>query len=117
MSRPPGIKAVAARAGVSVGTVSNVLNRPDAVSADNRQKVLAAIDELGFVRNSSASSLRAGRSRVLGLVVLDIGNPFFTDVARGVEEVAAARGMSVLLCNTDGSVEREARHLQFLEEQ
>lgn len=117
MTRPPGIKQVALAAGVSVGTVSNVLNRPGRVSEANRARVLAAIEELGFVRNSSASQLRAGRSRVLGLLVLDIGNPFFTDVARGVEQVAAERGMSVLLCNTDGSAERENRHLQFLEEQ
>ena len=113
----PGIKDVAALAGVSVGTVSNVLNRPAGVSAANRDRVQTAIEELGFVRNSSASQLRAGRSSVLGLVVLDIGNPFFTDVARGVEQVAAEQGMSVLLCNSDGSPDRESGHLQFLEEQ
>lgn len=116
-SRPAGIKAVAARAGVSVGTVSNVLNRPDRVSEQSRRRVRTAMDELGFVRNSSASALRAGRSRSLGLVVLDIGNPFFTDVARGVEQVADERGMAVLLCSSDGSLERQDRHLQFLEEQ
>jgi LacI family transcriptional regulator len=116
MSRPAGIKAVAERALVSVGTVSNVLNRPDQVAAPTRARVEAAMRELGFVRNSSAGSLRAGRSHALGLVVLDIGNPFFTDVARGVEQAAAEQGYAVLLCNSDGSPARQATHLRFLEE-
>lgn len=117
MGRPAGIKAVAAAAGVSVGTVSNVLNRPAQVSPATRARVEQAMAELGFVRNSSASTLKAGRSRSLGLVVLDIGNPFFTDVARGVEQVAAERGYAVLLCNSDESATREGTHLTFLEEQ
>lgn len=117
MPRPAGIKAVAERAGVSVGTVSNVLNRPEQVSRDSRRRVQQAIEELGFVRNSWASQLRAGRSHAIGLLVLDVGNPFFTEVARGVEQVTAERGLSVLLCNADSSVDRQDRHLQFLEEQ
>src|SRR5918997_2513254 len=76
------IRDVAGRAGVSVGTVSNVLNRPDVVSETTRTRVLDAIAALGFVRNESARQLRAGSSRTVGLVVLDIANPFFTDVAR-----------------------------------
>ncbi|MDX6200172.1 MAG: LacI family transcriptional regulator [Actinomycetota bacterium] len=116
-SRPAGIKAVAARAGVSVGTVSNVLNRPTQVSESTRARVLAAIDELGFVRHSSASQLRAGRSHTVGLVVLDIGNPFFTDLARGLEAEAAEHALSVLLFSSDGSAERQRRQLRFLEEQ
>jgi LacI family transcriptional regulator len=115
--QPAGIKAVALRAGVSVGTVSNVLNRPGQVSPPTRDRVEAAMRELGFVRNSSAGALRAGRSTALGLVVLDIGNPFFTDIARGVEQAAAERGYAVLLCNTDGSPARQDTHLRFLEEQ
>jgi LacI family transcriptional regulator len=117
VTRPAGIKAVAAHAGVSVGTVSNVLNRPSQVSEQTRVRVLAAIDELGFVRHSSASQLRAGRSQTVGLVVLDIGNPFFTDLARGAEDEAAAQSRSVLLFSSDGSAERQARQLRFLEEQ
>jgi LacI family transcriptional regulator len=116
-TRPAGIKAVAVRAGVSVGTVSNVLNRPEQVSAPTRERVERAMVDLGFVRNSSAGALKAGRSMALGLVVLDIGNPFFTDVARGVEQAAAERGYAVLLCNSDESREREDTHLRFLEEQ
>jgi LacI family transcriptional regulator len=79
------VRDVAAEAGVSVGTVSNVLNRPDKVSAGTVARVQAAIELLGFVRNDAARQLRAGRSRSIGLVVLDVGNPFFTDLARGAE--------------------------------
>lgn len=102
---------------MSLGTVSNVLNRPDLVSPATRDKVLVAIAELGFVRNESARHLRAGTSRTIGLVVLDIANPFFTDVARGVEEVANAAGLSVILCNSDDRPEKEAAHLAVLAEQ
>src|SRR3954463_14984383 len=111
------IRDVAERAGVSVGTVSNVLNRPEAVGTGTRERVLAAIEALGFVRNESARQLRAGRSRTLGLVVLDIANPFFTDVARGVEDVANAAGLAVILCNSDDRAAKEAAHLDVLTEQ
>ncbi|WP_104528974.1 LacI family DNA-binding transcriptional regulator [Blastococcus saxobsidens] len=111
------MRDVAGRAGVSVGTVSNVLNRPETVSEGTRQRVLDAIADLGFVRNESARQLRAGSSRTVGLVVLDIANPFFTDVARGVEEVVEAAGLSLILCNTDDRRERESAHLAVLAEQ
>jgi LacI family transcriptional regulator len=108
---------VARHAGVSLGTVSNVLNRPDRVSPTTRKRVLAAIDELGFVRNEAARQLRAGRSRTIGLVVLDIGNPFFTDLAAGVEVAAATAGLSVVLCNSGESKTREEHYLSLLQEQ
>jgi len=99
-----------------VGTVSNVLNRPDTVSEGTRRRVLDAIAALGFVRNESARHLRAGHSRTIGLVVLDIANPFFTDVARAVEEVANAEGLAVILCNSDDRPAKEAAHLDVLAE-
>jgi LacI family transcriptional regulator len=111
------IRDVAGHAGVSVGTVSNVLNRPETVGAETRRRVLDAIAALGFVRNESARQLRAGSSRTIGLVVLDIANPFFTDVARGVEEAANAAGLAVILCNTDDRQDREAAYLDVLAEQ
>ncbi|MFV0632625.1 LacI family DNA-binding transcriptional regulator [Demequina sp.] len=111
------VKEVAARAGVSVGTVSNVLNRPDSVRQSTIDKVQAAIEELGYVPNDAARQLRAGRSQTLALVVLDVGNPFFTDVARGVEKRAAREGLTVLLANSDESGEREASHLAVFERQ
>jgi LacI family transcriptional regulator, galactose operon repressor len=112
-----GIKEVARRAGVSPGTVSNVLNRPERVAPETRSRVERAIDELGFVRNGSASTLRAGQSRAVGLVVLDVGNPFFVEVARGVEDVVSDRDHAVILCNSGESPEKEARNLRVLAEQ
>jgi LacI family transcriptional regulator len=111
------VKDVAARAGVSLGTVSNVLNRPHLVAETTRQRVLDAISELGFVRNEHARQLRAGSSRSLGYVVLDASNPFFTDVARGVEEAAQSAGLSVYLCNSNDDPQREASYLELLLEQ
>jgi len=112
-----GINQVAAHAGVSVGTVSNVLNRPDRVSAPTRNKVLRAIEELGFVRNESGRQLRAGHSRTVAYVVLDASNPFFTDVAKGIEQVARAAGVALYICNSDGDSAREADYLDLLLEQ
>jgi LacI family transcriptional regulator len=111
------MKDVAARAGVSLGTVSNVLNRPDVVAEATRARVLAAIDALNFVRNDSARQLRAGRSRTLAYVVLDVANPFFTDVERGVTEVADAQGLTVFLCNSAQDGRRQASFLDLLEQQ
>ncbi len=116
MKPPVGIRDVAAHAGVSVATVSNVLNRPEIVAEATRRRVLASIGALGFVRNESARQLRAGRSRVIGLVVLDVANPFFTDVARGVEDEASTAGLSVILCNSDDKRDKETRYLDLLEE-
>jgi len=112
-----GIKDVAERAGVSVGTVSNVLNRPEIVSDTAARRVRDAIAELGFVRNEPARQLRTGGSRTLAYVVLDAANPFFTDVAAGVEEVAAELGLSVFLCNSRQSAERQTSYLEVLGEQ
>ena len=113
----PGMKDVAQLAGVSIGTVSNVLNRPEAVSDKTRHRVLTAIWELGFVRNESARQLRAGSSRFLAYVVMDAGNPFFTDVARGVEEAARAAGFAVYLCNSDEDADRQNEYLALLHQQ
>lgn len=117
VSEPVSIKEVAARAGVSAGTVSNVLNRPEKVAVQTRSRVEEVIRELGFVRHGSASTLRAGHSRTIGLSVIDIGNPFFTDVAAGVEDVASARGYAVILGNSSGSRAKEERNLLVLAEQ
>jgi LacI family transcriptional regulator len=114
---PVSIREVAALAGVSLGTVSNVLNRPEVVAEPTRTRVQAAIKQLGFIRNESARQLRAGRSRTIGLVVLDVANPFFTDVARGAENVADANEIMVMLCNTDQDAAREDRQLAMLLQQ
>ena len=80
------ISDVAERAGVSVGTVSNVVNRPDRVTESTRVRVRDAISTLGWVPNGSAATLRAGQATLVGLIVPDIRNPFFTEVARGAED-------------------------------
>lgn len=117
MTESANVIGVAQRAGVSVGTVSNVLNRPERVAPRTRERVLQAIEELGFVRNEAARQLRAGRSRTIGLVVLDVRNPFFTDLAAGVESVAEEAGLSVILCNSAESTAREDHYLSLLREQ
>ncbi|MER7475865.1 LacI family DNA-binding transcriptional regulator, partial [Micromonospora sp. NPDC000018] len=111
------IKEVARHAGVSIGTVSNVLNRPDLVAPATRQRVLDAIGALGYVRNDSARQLRAGRSRTIAIVVLDVANPFFADVVRGAEMEAEQAGGVVVVCNSGEDRAREHRHLDILEEQ
>ena len=111
------VRDVALRAGVSVGTVSNVMNHPEKVSPGAVARVTAAIDELGFIRNDAARQLRDGRSKTIGMVVLDVRNPFFTDVARGAEDAAAGEGLSVTLGNSDENQQREASYLDLFEQQ
>lgn len=110
------IRDVARRAGVSVGTVSNVLNRPDEVSADSVTRVQQAIDDLGYVRNEAARKLRAGVSATVGFVVLNGQNPFFNDVVRGAEDEATARGIAILYGNTDEDRTRENMYVDLFEE-
>ena len=117
MSSTVSIKDVAARAGVSVGTVSNVLNRPERVAEETRTRVQLAIIALGFVRNEPARQLRAGRSRTIGLLVLDAANPFFADVSRGAEEAAAQAGLAVILCNSGQDAAKESAYLNLMAEQ
>ncbi len=111
------VRDVALRAGVSVGTVSNVMNHPDKVAPSTVERVQQAISELGFIRNDAARQLRNGRSNTIGLVVLDVRNPFFTDVARGAEDAAAAAGLTVTLGNSDENTAREATYLDLFEQQ
>ena len=112
-----GIKEVASRAGVSIGTVSNVLNRPAFVSEPTRVKVRKAIEELGFVRNDTGRQLRAGQSRTIAYVMLDAANPFFTDVAKGIEEVSREHDVGLYLCDSGGDAGRQADYLELLLEQ
>jgi len=115
--RRPSVKDVAELAQVSLGTVSNVLNRPDRVSVGTRERVERAMSELGFVLNESARQLRMGRSDTLAYVMLDATNPFFTDVARGIELAAEKADLSLFLCNSDARDAREGAHLAHLQQQ
>ncbi|MEN0072661.1 MAG: LacI family DNA-binding transcriptional regulator, partial [Propionicimonas sp.] len=111
------VKDVAELAGVSVGTVSNVLNRPESVAERTREKVEAAMAELHFLRNASARQLRAGISTTVGAVLVDLGNPFYTEIARGIEDRLAMEGHTLLLCSSDEDAEREAYFLRQFAEQ
>jgi DNA-binding LacI/PurR family transcriptional regulator len=107
---------VARRADVSVSTVSRVLNVPDKVSADTRIRVERAIEELGYRPSRVARRLRVrrGRAHIVGLIIPDIQNPFYSDIVRGVEDVAYDRDYAVILCNSDESQEREEFYLNVL---
>ena len=115
--RSSSVKDVAALARVSLGTVSNVLNRPERVSAGTRQRVEQAMAELGFVRNEFARQLRMGTSSTLAYVMLDATNPFFTDVAQGIELAAEKANVSLFICNSNNSGTREESHLGHLMQQ
>ncbi|MER5614486.1 LacI family DNA-binding transcriptional regulator [Streptomyces sp. NPDC057575] len=108
------IKDVAAQAGVSVATVSRVLNSHPSVSPDARTRVLAAVDALGYRPNAVARSLRTDQTRTLGLVISDVLNPYFTELARFVEEEARALGYSVIIGNADERPELQDHHVRTL---
>ncbi|MEU0265163.1 LacI family DNA-binding transcriptional regulator [Nocardioides sp. NPDC006303] len=108
-----GIGDVAALAGVAQGTVSNVLNHPDRVSPATRDKVERAMAMLNYVPNQIARSLAVGVSSSVGLVLSDLSNSLFIDIARGAETAVAASGGSLLLANTNSELEREQRCLQM----
>jgi LacI family transcriptional regulator len=95
------IKDVASRAGVSIATVSYILNGSRAISKATRERVLAAIDELGYSRNQAASNLARGRSSLLGMVISDIRNPFFPEVTAAFQERALLHEMDALVFNTN----------------
>lgn len=110
----PTIRDVAKRAGVATMTVSRVINNSGYVSEATRTKVEAAIAELGYVPNMLGPSLRFNQTNTLALVLTDITNPFWTTLARGVEDAAQEKGYSVILCNTDESLEKQDQYLTML---
>lgn len=116
-SAQPSIADVAKLAGVSLGTVSNVLNSPDRVKDETASRVHRAIASLGFVRNDAARQLKAGKSSAIGLVVLDSTNPFFAELSKGAEDSAIKSGFQVLIGNSDHDKYREASHLRVFREQ
>ena len=106
------IRDVAERAGVSAMTVSRVINESPRVSRETRRRVKEAVAELGYVPNRLARSLSARKTGALGLIVPDVANPFFTLVVRGAEQVAWRSGYHVILCNTQGDLDREREYLE-----
>lgn len=108
------IRDVAKRAGVAPITVSRVINNSGYVNEKTRARVEAAIADLGYVPNVLARSLRSRRTNTLGLILTDISNPFWTTVARGVEDAASDAGFNVILCNTDESEAEQDKYLHVL---
>ncbi|EPH00390.1 hypothetical protein HMPREF1531_02499 [Propionibacterium sp. oral taxon 192 str. F0372] len=105
--RRVGMADVARRAGCSVATVSHVINGTRAVSEQTRQRVRSAIEELGYVRNAAARLLRTGTGDAVGILVLDISNPYFMKLARGAEDCLAEHGGTMILGSTDGQDSKE----------
>jgi len=100
-SRPPNLNDVARHAGVSTGTVSNVLNHPHKVKEGTTERVTRSIEALGFVRNTNASSLATGGSSNIGLVVTDLANSLFVELARGAQTASRAVGHNLLLAGSE----------------
>lgn len=113
-SRRQTIVDVAQRAGVSKSTAARALSNAPEISDATREKVLEAARALGYERNHLAVGMRSGRSGMLGLVIPDIANPFWAEVARGAQDRAADAGASLLVFSSDWDHAREARHLQAL---
>jgi len=108
------IKDVANRAGVSITTVSHVINQTRFVSPELVQRVHAVMEELNYQPNTLARSLRMGETRTIGLIVPDNSNPFFAEVSRIIEDVGFEKGYGVFLCNSDGLLEKEAAYINML---
>lgn len=108
------LKEVAKLAGVSTATVSNALNETKYVSEEVKDKINRAIEELNYQPNIVAKSLRVQESRIIGVLISDVANPFFSIVVRGIEEELSKSNYSILLCNTDSSVEKERKYLEVM---
>lgn len=110
----PNLHDIAKRAGVAPITVSRVINNSGYVSQPTRERVEEAVKELGYVPNTIARGLRSKRTHTLALIVTDITNPYFTSMARGVEDVAGASNYTVIYCNTDESEAKEEKYANML---
>ena len=110
----PTIRDVAKLAGVAPITASRVISNTGYASDEVRQRVTQAAEQLGYVPNFLARSLRSKRTHTLALVLTDITNPFWTTVARGVEDAASEKGYNVIFCNTDESATKQYNYLEAM---
>jgi LacI family transcriptional regulator len=111
------IKDIAKKTNVSIATVSRVMNnKNEGASEETRRRITEAIKELGYQPNALARGLVTRKTKTIGLIIPDIANPFFPDIARGVEDCANKHGYSVFLCNTDDSLVKESQYIRALEE-
>lgn len=116
MDKKVSIKDVANLAGVSVSTVSRVLNNGSYVSSEKRQRIMSAVEELNFRPNYFAKALKAGVSKIIALVVPNINNPVYAYITQGVESVAREKGYNVILCNTDENIDVEREYIDLLKD-
>ena len=110
------IKDLAKEAGLSIATVSRVLNDIDVVNEETKKKVLEAIKKLGYRPNIVARSLKTQRTRTIGILIPDISNQFYPEIVRGAEDVANIYGYNVMLCNSDFDTDKEKEYLRVLKE-
>lgn len=108
------IHSVAREAGVSIATVSKVINRTGSISEQTRKKVLEAMNKLDYHRDAAAASLRGKRTKVVGLLVPDVSNPFYADIVRSIEDRSRELGFTVMICNTDNEAEKEKMYVSLL---
>ncbi|MGL3198821.1 MULTISPECIES: substrate-binding domain-containing protein [Curtobacterium] len=113
--RPPSVRHVAARAGVSLATVSNVLNHPERVAAATATRVRDAIAALGYTPNQNARDLASGRTRSIGLVLSTLRNSLFTDMVTGAQTAAKTAGHTLLITDSDDDPDAQGEHLAFME--
>lgn len=110
------IKDVAREAGVSIATVSRVINKVDVVNEDTKKRVQEAIDKLGYSPNIVAQSLKTQRSRSIGILVPDISSQVYPEIVRGAEDVANMYDYSIILCNSDFNLEKEKKYIKVMKE-
>ena len=108
------IKDVAREAGVSIGSVSNVLNKTSYVSSDMQESVMNAVEKLGYVPRTKAKRDKRLSTNCIGLIIPDINNPFYPEMARGVEDLAVKNGYSLLLGNSDRNRDKESKYIEVL---
>lgn len=111
------IHSVAREAGVSITTVSKVINQTGSISEQTRKKVLEAMKKLNYSPDVAAASLRGKRTKAFGLLVPDVSNPFYAEVARSIEDRSHDFGYNVMMCNTDNDAEKEKSYLSLLTSQ
>ncbi len=111
------IKEIAELAGVSTATVSKILNAKDQdISESTRKRVLDIVEREGYIPNGIAKSLRIKNTKTIGIIMPDVMNLFFSELARGVEDAAEKKGYSVILCNSDNKESKEEKYIQILQE-
>jgi LacI family transcriptional regulator len=108
------IRDIAERAGVSINTVSRALNNKPDISEETRRKILKIAQELGYVKNATASSLRSKQTNIVGVIIADSANPFYAEVLKGIEAASRKYGYQIMLMNTERIYENEEKAIEVL---